>query len=70
MIIVPPAVARRLSSTLDRFLVLSSLTSVAATGVGFSIASVWHVALGPTIVAVASALFVASLMPGVKPTIR
>lgn len=61
MIIVPPAVARRLSGTLDQFLILSSLTSVVATGLGFAISSHWHLALGPVIVAVASVLFAASL---------
>jgi zinc transport system permease protein len=62
MIIVPPAVARRLSTTLDRFLVLSALTSMAAVGLGFAISARWRVALGPTIVAVASVLFAASLL--------
>ena len=62
MIIVPPAVARRLAVTLDQFLVLSALTSMVAVGLGFAIAARWHLALGPTIVAVASALFAASLM--------
>jgi ABC-type Mn2+/Zn2+ transport system permease subunit len=62
MIIVPPAVARRLSTTLDRYLVLSALTSVAAVGLGFAISARWHLALGPTIVAVASVLFAASLL--------
>jgi ABC-type Mn2+/Zn2+ transport system permease subunit len=62
MIIVPPAVARRLSTTLDRYLVLSALTSMAAVGLGFAISARWHLALGPTIVAVASLLFAASLL--------
>jgi ABC-type Mn2+/Zn2+ transport system permease subunit len=61
MIIVPPATARRLAGTLDHFLILSSLTSMIAVGLGFWISFQWHVALGPTIVAVASAMFAASL---------
>ncbi|SRR5260221_682179 len=61
MIIVPPAVARRLTSTLDQFLILSSLTSTVSVGLGFAISFQWHLALGPTIVAVASVIFAASL---------
>jgi ABC-type Mn2+/Zn2+ transport system permease subunit len=62
MIIVPPAVARRIAGTLDAFLLLSSLTSMVAVGLGFAISMRWHLALGPTIVAVASAIFMASLL--------
>jgi zinc transport system permease protein len=61
MIIVPPAVARRLAGTLDQFLVLSSLTSMVSVGLGFAISLRWHLSLGPTIVAVASTIFAASL---------
>lgn len=61
MIIVPPAVARRLTSTLDQFLILSALTSMVSVGLGFAISFRWHLALGPTIVAVASLIFAASL---------
>lgn len=62
MIIVPPAVARRLSNTLDRFLILSSLVGMISVGLGFAISARWHVALGPTIVGVASAMFALSLV--------
>ena len=62
MIIVPPAAARRLSGTLDRFLILSSLTSMISVGLGFAIAARWHIALGPAIVGVASALFALTLV--------
>ena len=61
MIIVPPAVARRLASTLDQYLILSALVSMTAVGIGFAISIHWHVPLGPTIVAVASLIFAASL---------
>jgi ABC-type Mn2+/Zn2+ transport system permease subunit len=61
MIIVPPAVARRLVNTLDRFLLFSSLASITAVALGFVIAWRWHLALGPTIVGVASLLFVLTL---------
>ncbi len=62
MIIVPLAVARRLASTLDRFLIFSSLTSMISVGLGFAIAAHWHIALGPAIVGVASALFALTLV--------
>jgi ABC-type Mn2+/Zn2+ transport system permease subunit len=61
MIIVPPAVARRLSSTLDQFLILSGLTSMTAAGLGFAISFHWHLPLGPVIVAVASVIFAPSI---------
>ncbi|MEA2325125.1 MAG: zinc transport system permease protein [Thermoanaerobaculia bacterium] len=61
MIIVPPAVARRMASTLDQYLILSALTSMTAVGLGFAISFEWHLPLGPTIVAVASLIFAASL---------
>lgn len=61
MIIVPPAVARRLAGTLDQFLILSALVSMIAVGLGFAISIHWHLPLGPTIVAVASLIFAASL---------
>jgi ABC-type Mn2+/Zn2+ transport system permease subunit len=61
MIIVPPAVARRLASTLDQYLILSALVSMIAVGLGFAISIRWHLPLGPTIVAVASLIFAASL---------
>lgn len=62
MIIVPPAVARRLTNTLDRFLLLASLASVISVGLGFLVAWRWHLALGPTIVGVASLLFALTLL--------
>jgi zinc transport system permease protein len=61
MIIVPPAVARRLAGTLDQYLILSALVSMIAVGLGFAISIHWHLPLGPTIVAVASLIFAASL---------
>jgi zinc transport system permease protein len=62
MIIVPPAAGRRLASTLDRFLLLSSLTGMISVALGFAISWRWHIALGPTIVGAASALFAATLI--------
>jgi ABC-type Mn2+/Zn2+ transport system permease subunit len=62
MIIVPPAAARRLTNTLDRFLIASCAMSVAAIGFGFLIATHWNLALGPAIVGVASAMFALTLL--------
>ena len=62
LIIVPPAAARRLANTLDRFLLLSALTSMISVALGFVIAARWHIALGPAIVGVASALFALTLL--------
>ncbi|HEX7420663.1 MAG TPA: metal ABC transporter permease [Thermoanaerobaculia bacterium] len=61
LIIVPAAAGRQLANTLDRFLFLSSVTSVVSVALGFFISWRWHVPLGPTIVGVASLLFAFSL---------
>lgn len=61
MIIVPAAVGRQLAKTLDAFLIASSAAGMLSVGAGFAIAARWHLALGPTIVGVASLLFGLSL---------
>jgi ABC-type Mn2+/Zn2+ transport system permease subunit len=62
MIIVPAAIGRRFATTLDRFLVASSIASVAAVGLGYAVAVRFHLPLGPAIVGTASAMFGASLL--------
>lgn len=62
LIIVPAAIGRQLSKTLDQFLVISSAASILSVGIGFAIASAKGIALGPTIVAVAAGLFALSLL--------
>lgn len=62
MIIVPAATARRLTSSLNRFLVLSCAASVVSVGAGFIVSRSAHLALGPTIVGIASAMFGLSLL--------
>lgn len=62
MIIVPAAIGRRFATTLDRFLVASSIASVAAVGLGYAVAARFHLPLGPAIVGTASAMFAASLL--------
>ncbi len=65
MIIVPAAIGRRFAASLDGFLLASSLASIVAAGAGFAVASHWKLALGPTIVGIASLMFALSLL---KPT--
>lgn len=62
LIIVPAAIGRHLARTLDQFLVISSVASIASVGVGFAVANEWQLALGPTIVGIASAMFGLSLL--------
>ena len=62
MVIVPAAIGRRFATSLDGFLIASSLASVVAVAAGFAAASIWHLPLGPTIVGTASILFAASLL--------
>jgi len=62
MIIVPAAAGRRLAKTLDQFLIASSVTSIAAVGLGFAIALRWNLTPGPTIVGVGSAIFALTLL--------
>ncbi len=62
MIIVPAATARRLATSLNRFIVLSAAISMLSVGAGFIAARYSHLALGPCIVGVASAMFALSLL--------
>jgi zinc transport system permease protein len=62
MIIVPAATARRLTSSLNRFIILSSAASMVAVGAGFIVSRYLHLALGPAIVGIASAMFGLSLL--------
>lgn len=62
MIIVPAAAARRLANSLNRFIVLSAAISMLSVAAGFVTAHYSHLALGPCIVGVASAMFGLSLL--------
>jgi len=62
MIIVPAAAARRLANSLNRFIVLSAVLSMFSVGAGFVISRHSHLALGPCIVGIASAMFGLSLL--------
>ncbi|MBI5220412.1 MAG: metal ABC transporter permease [Candidatus Liptonbacteria bacterium] len=61
LIIVPAAVGRQLTHTLGNFLIVSALAGMISVGLGFFLSAVYHLALGPTIVVVASVLFGLSL---------
>jgi zinc transport system permease protein len=72
LIIIPAAIGRQLSHTLPAFLFMSSLASVLSVTIGFSISRYYphlavgpvslNLALGPAIIAVATILFVLSLL--------
>ena len=72
LIIVPAAIGRQLTHTLNAFLFASSLASVLSVALGFTLSrlypsfSIGHVklnlALGPAIIAVATLLFLLSLL--------
>ncbi len=61
LIMIPPAIARRLTHRLSYFLVISSAASAISLVIGFWIAEWRQVALGPTVVLVACVLFGLSL---------
>src|SRR5438067_255629 len=72
LIIVPAAIGRQLTHTLNAFLLTSSLASVLSVALGFTLSrfyphiTIAHVtlnlALGPAIIAVATVLFLLSLL--------
>jgi zinc transport system permease protein len=61
MMIVPAATARRLTSSLNAFVMTSATVSMVSVGSGFMASELLHLALGPTIVGIASAMFGLSL---------
>jgi len=62
LIIIPASAARQFTRTLGSFLLCSVLLSVLSTGIGLFLASTYHTEAGPTIVVVAAAFFVLSLL--------
>jgi ABC-type Mn2+/Zn2+ transport system permease subunit len=62
LIIVPAAVARYWTSRFSRFLWVSAATSVTSVGVGLAAASLLHRPSGPTIVSVAAAIFIGTVL--------
>lgn len=62
LIIIPASAARQLAHTLGKFLVTSSILSILSVVLGFLISQTYGLAFGPTIVVVAMAFFVLSLL--------
>ncbi|RJP44341.1 metal ABC transporter permease [Candidatus Parcubacteria bacterium] len=62
LIIVPAAIGRQLTHTLTAFLLASALAGVASVALGLFIASRYGLELGPTVVVVASFLFLLALL--------
>lgn len=72
LIIVPAAIGRQLTHTLTAFLLTSALASVLSVGLGFTVSRFYphftigpvtmNLALGPAIIAVATVLFLLSLL--------
>ena len=62
LIIVPAAIGRQLTHTLNAFLVASAIASVFSVGLGLFVSHYHNLPLGPTIVSIASLCFVLSLL--------
>lgn len=62
LIIIPAAAGRQITHTLGRFMLASALISILSVALGFIISSAYNLELGPTVVVVASALFILSLL--------
>ncbi|MEY4731933.1 MAG: hypothetical protein RL681_879 [Candidatus Parcubacteria bacterium] len=65
LVIVPAAISRQLTHTLDRFLWTSAAASVFSVLLGYGIADLWDLDpehVGPAVVAVGAGLFVISLL--------
>lgn len=62
LIIVPAAIGRQLTHTLDAFLLTSAVASVLSVGLGIIASSYFNLELGPTIVSIATLLFILSLL--------
>lgn len=64
LIIVPAAIARQLSHSFRGFLITSAISAIFSVLLGFAVANIYGLALGPTVVAVATLLFLLSLLKG------
>lgn len=61
LIIIPAATARRFSERFPVFLIGSALAAIASVAGGLALSSIYNLNLGPTVITVASGLFVLSL---------
>ena len=62
LIIIPAAIGRQLTHTLNAFLLTSSVASVVSVGLGLLVNYYYGLVLGPTIVSIATVIFVISLL--------
>ncbi len=62
LIIVPAAIGRQLTHTLDAFLSASALSAILSVALGFLFSHNFQIELGPTIVSVSAVLFALSLL--------
>jgi zinc transport system permease protein len=61
LLIIPPAIGRRLTHTLSAFLMVSSSASVLSVALGILLARLYHLTPGPVIICVAAFIFFACL---------
>jgi ABC-type Mn2+/Zn2+ transport system permease subunit len=62
LIIVPAAISRNLSWSLNSALVISAIAAVVSIVLGLVISSLHNISLGPTVISIASVIFFLSLM--------
>ncbi len=62
LVIVPAATARQLTESLPRFLAGSALLSMLSVGLGYLASNVYGLQVGPTVVSIAAAFFLLSLL--------
>ncbi|RJQ29677.1 hypothetical protein C4571_00890 [Candidatus Parcubacteria bacterium] len=62
LIIVPAAIGRQLTHSLNAFLLVSAIAGFASVSAGMFVARIYNLELGPTVVLVAAFLFAASLL--------
>ncbi len=62
LIIVPAAIGRQLTHQLNSFLLASSIASILSVAIGIVVANIYELELGPVVVAIASIMFLLSLL--------
>ncbi len=62
LVIVPAAIGRQLSENLSKFMLTSAAASMLSVGIGYGISAAYHLETGPTVVVVATILFLLSLL--------
>lgn len=61
LLMIPATIGRQLTHTLTAFLTASALASVASVAIGILLSRIYNLTPGPTIISVATAIFVLSL---------